>query len=68
MALSLFVGSLLSFLIEEWFRNNVFFRSPVTQIEQAAALAAKRKICIRCGVDWLAANRAVMFHVRYSND
>src|SRR5579872_79308 len=51
-----------SFLVEERFGNHVFFRSPVSQVHQPAALAAKREIRIDRGIHRLAANGAMVLH------
>jgi hypothetical protein len=54
--------SFVSFLVEERFGDNIFLRSPVSQVQKPAALAAKREIPIDVGIHRFAANGAIMLH------
>src|SRR6266566_8529353 len=54
--------SFFSFLVEERFGDHIFFRSPVPQVQQPAALAAKREIGMDRGIHRFAANRAMVLH------
>jgi hypothetical protein len=63
--------SLGVFIVEEFFEHLfvksrtgdfVFLGGPVAQIEEAAALAAKREVGVAFGIGGLLANRALVFH------
>src|SRR5579871_6282072 len=57
--------SVFSFFVEHRLGNHVFFRGPVSEVEQAAAVAAKREVRVDCGVHRLAADWALVFHAWY---
>jgi hypothetical protein len=54
--------SFVSFFVEERFGDNVLFRSPIAQVQKAAALAAERKIGVGGRIYGLAADGAGELH------
>jgi hypothetical protein len=54
--------SFVPFLVEKRLGDDVSLGGPVPEVQQAAALAAKREIRMNLGIHRLAANGAVMFH------
>jgi len=51
------------FFIENWIRDDVFFRSPGAQVEQAATLGAEGEIGVLARVRGLFADGAAVFHI-----
>ena len=48
--------------IEDWFRDNVFFRSPRAEIGDPATIAAEREVRVVLRVSGFLAGRAFVFH------
>src|SRR5208337_2969217 len=52
------------FFVEDRLGNDIFFRGPRAEIEEAAALRTEGKIRALCRVSWFLADGAAVFHVK----
>src|SRR5208337_2627336 len=52
------------FFVEDRLGNDIFFRGPGAEIEEAATLRTEGEILMLCRVSWLLADGAAVFHIK----
>jgi hypothetical protein len=51
--------------VEDWAADAIFLAGPIAEVEQAAALAAKREVGVSFGIGFFSADRAATLHGSY---